>query len=160
MKEEIGMCAHDGGGASIRGAPQSSTRAAHGAGAAAAHPQALIEVEEATQRFGTRVALDRFSISIQEGTVLGILGPNGAGKTTLINLVAGLSRPVSGEIHWRGERVVSPFPRELRRKIGMVTQETALYDELTVRQNLRFAAELYAVRDRDERRFWRTVSSS
>ena len=113
------------------------------------HP--LVRVEEATQRFGARVALDRFSMTIAEGTVLGILGPNGAGKTTLINLVAGLSRPVSGEIHWRGERVVSPFPRELRRRIGLVTQETALYDELTVRQNLRFAAELYAVRDRDER---------
>ena len=145
------MCAHDGGGASIRGAPQSSTRAAHGAGAAAAHPQALIEVEEATQRFGTRVALDRFSISIQEGTIVGILGPNGAGKTTLINLVAGLSRPVQGVVRWRGKQVVSPFPRDVRRSIGMVTQQTALYDELTVRQNLGFAADLYGVERRKAR---------
>jgi ABC-2 type transport system ATP-binding protein len=113
--------------------------------------QTLVEVEEATQRFGSRVALDRFSISIEEGTVVGILGPNGAGKTTLINLVAGLSRPVSGAVRWRGDAMTAPFPREVRRRIGMVTQETALYDELTVRQNLRFAADLFGVQERDQR---------
>ena len=111
----------------------------------------LLAVEEATQRFRSRVALDGFSIAIEEGTVVGILGPNGAGKTTLIQLVAGLSRPVSGAIRWRGELVTSPFPREVRRRIGVVTQETALYDELTVRQNLRFAADLFGVQQRDER---------
>jgi ABC-2 type transport system ATP-binding protein len=111
----------------------------------------LFEVGEATQRFGPRIALDRFSISIEEGTVVGILGPNGAGKTTLINLVAGLNRPASGDVRWRGQTVTAPFPRDIRRRIGMVTQETALYDELTVRQNLRFAADLFGVRERDRR---------
>ena len=73
-------------------------------------PQALIELDEATKRFGDRVALDRFSLAIAPGSVVGILGPNGAGKTTVINLVAGLSRPSSGAVRWRGEAVVSPFP--------------------------------------------------
>ena len=63
--------------------------------------QALIDVQEATQRFGSRVALDSFSLSIPEGTVVGVLGPNGAGKTTLINLVSGLARPTSGAVLWR-----------------------------------------------------------
>jgi branched-chain amino acid transport system ATP-binding protein len=66
---------------------------------------ALVDVHDATQRFRARVALDRFSISIEEGTVVGILGPNGAGKTTLINVVAGLSRPTAGAISWRGAPV-------------------------------------------------------
>jgi ABC-2 type transport system ATP-binding protein len=115
------------------------------------HRQPLVAVEDVTQRFRSRVALDRFSLAIETGTVVGILGPNGAGKTTLIELVAGLSRPAVGTIRWRGEPVVSPFPREVRRRIGVVTQETALYDELTVRQNLRFAADLFGVERREER---------
>jgi ABC-2 type transport system ATP-binding protein len=145
------MWAQARGRGQVRRTLESSTRAVHGAGRAAAQPHTLIEVDGATQRFRTRVALDRFSISIREGTVVGILGPNGAGKTTLINLVAGLTRPVNGVIRWRGAEVVSPFPREVRRCIGMVTQHTALYDELTVRQNLRFAADLYGVKDRNAR---------
>jgi ABC-2 type transport system ATP-binding protein len=80
-----------------------------------------------------------------------VLGPNGAGKTTLIELVAGLARPSEGTIRWHGEAVASPFPREVRRRIGVVTQQTALYDELTVRQNLRFAADLFGVARRDQR---------
>jgi ABC-2 type transport system ATP-binding protein len=104
-----------------------------------------------SQRFGRRVALDRLSLSIGAGEVVGVLGPNGAGKTTLISLVSGLARPASGSVHWRGREVSTPFPAEIRRRIGVVTQETALYDELTVRQNLRFAAELYGVARRNER---------
>jgi ABC-2 type transport system ATP-binding protein len=128
-----------------------ATTTSRAARSASARPQALIGVDEVTQRFGTRVALDRFSLSIDEGTVVGILGPNGAGKTTLINLVSGLSRPASGALRWRGEVVTAPFPPALRRRIGVVTQETALYDELTVRQNLRFAADLFGVQERDRR---------
>jgi ABC-type multidrug transport system ATPase subunit len=114
-------------------------------------PEPLIELDEATKRFGGRVALDRFSLAIAPGVVVGILGPNGAGKTTVLNLVAGLSRPTSGAVRWRGRAVSSPFPTEIRRRIGVVTQETALYDELTVRQNLRFAADLFGVPERDAR---------
>jgi ABC-2 type transport system ATP-binding protein len=114
-------------------------------------PRTLIEVQEVTQRFRARVALDALSLAITEGTVVGILGPNGAGKTTLLELVAGLGRPTSGAVRWRGEVVDSPFPREIRRRIGVMTQYTALYDELTVRQNLRFAADLFGVEDRDRR---------
>ena len=80
---------------------------------------------------------------------IGVLGPNGAGKTTLINLVAGLARPTSGAVRWRGDASRRAVPARDPRAIGMVTQETALYDELTVRQNLRFAADLYGVEHRN-----------
>jgi len=83
--------------------------------------------------------------------VVGILGPNGAGKTTLIELVAGLARPQSGVVRWRGRPVSPPFPREVRAQIGVVSQETALYDELTVDQNLRFAADLFGVPRKNSR---------
>ena len=111
----------------------------------------LIELDRATKRFGSRVALDGFSLSIAPGSVVGILGPNGAGKTTVLSLVAGLARPTSGAIRFRGREIGSPFPRDVRRAIGVVTQETSLYDELSVRQNLRYAADLFGVSDRDDR---------
>ena len=114
-------------------------------------PHMLIDLHEVTQRFRARVALDRFSLSIEEGTVVGILGPNGAGKTTLIEVVAGLSRPVSGTVRWRGAVVAAPFPRDVRARIGVMTQHVALYDELSVRQNLHFAAQLFGVKRRDHR---------
>jgi len=113
--------------------------------------RALIELDRATKRFGSRVALDGFSLAVEPGSVVGILGPNGAGKTTVLSLVAGLARPTSGAVRFRGAEVTSPFPRDVRRAIGVVTQETALYDELTVRQNLRYAADLFGVSDRDDR---------
>jgi len=112
---------------------------------------AVLEIREVTQKFGSRIALDQFSIAIGEGTVVGILGPNGAGKTTLLRLASGLARPSSGAVLWRGAPVLAPFPREIRRSIGVVTQETALYDELTVLQNLRFAADLFEVQRGEER---------
>jgi ABC-2 type transport system ATP-binding protein len=111
----------------------------------------LIELDHATKRFGDRVALDAFSLAVAAGTVVGILGPNGAGKTTVLSIASGLSRLTQGTVRWRGEPVSAPFPREIRRRIGLVTQETALHDELSVRQNLRFAADLFSVPDRDRR---------
>jgi len=112
---------------------------------------ALIELDRVSKRFGRRFALTSFSLSIARGSVVGLLGTNGAGKTTVLSLVAGLSKPTSGTVLWQGRPVASPFPPDLRRTIGVVTQETSLYDELTVRQNLRYAADLFGVRQRDGR---------
>jgi len=111
---------------------------------------ATLELRGITQRFGGRVALDDVSLTVTAGTVIGLLGPNGAGKTTLINVVAGLAKPTAGEVHWRGEALPYPFPKPVRREIGLLPQTNALYDELSVTQNLRFAAELYDVPDRDD----------
>ena len=108
-------------------------------------PDATITLAEVTKRFGARVALDGVSLSVPRGQVLGLLGPNGAGKTTIIDLAAGLSRPSAGEVLLNGAVLPFPFPPSARRRIGLVPQHTALYDELSVAANLRFAADLFAV---------------
>jgi ABC-2 type transport system ATP-binding protein len=106
---------------------------------------ATVEFVDVTRRYGKRIALYRASFTVAEGTVLGLLGPNGAGKTTLLSLLCGLAAPDGGAVRWFGAQEKVPLPKSLRRRLGVLTQETALYDELTVRQNLKFAAELYRV---------------
>ncbi|HLH71147.1 MAG TPA: ABC transporter ATP-binding protein [Candidatus Dormibacteraeota bacterium] len=93
---------------------------------------------------GRRRALDGVSLTLDEGRVLGVVGPNGAGKTTLIELVCGLLRADQGRV-WVLGRDASRGSRELRRQVGLVAQETALYEEVSGRRNLRFAADLYGV---------------
>src|SRR6185436_10338379 len=88
--------------------------------------------------------LDGVSLRVLSGTVIGIVGPNGAGKTTLIDVICGLVRPSRGSVSVLGEDVAA-HPAALRARIGVLPQETALYDEVTAQQNLRFAAALYAV---------------
>jgi ABC-2 type transport system ATP-binding protein len=114
-------------------------------------PDASVSLRGVSQRFGRRLALDALSFSVPRGQILGLLGPNGAGKTTVINLVAGLSRPSAGSISWDGRTLPFPLPASARRRIGLVPQETALYDELSATDNLRFAADLFGVSAPKER---------
>ncbi|MEU3059860.1 ABC transporter ATP-binding protein [Streptomyces subrutilus] len=103
------------------------------------------------KRYGSVTALDDVSLDIAEGEVVGLLGHNGAGKTTLMSLVAGLLRPDAGEIEVLG---VSPVrePRRARLGLGLAPQELGVYPPLTVRQNLRFFAELAGLRRREAER--------
>jgi len=101
-------------------------------------------------QFGRIRALDSLSLSVMPGTVMGVVGPNGAGKTTLINVICGLIRPSRGSVHVLGSDV-QRHADAVRARIGVLPQETALYDELTPVQNLRFAAALYDVADADAR---------
>ena len=83
---------------------------------------------------------------MKQGEITGILGPNGAGKTTMLNAIVGLRTPTTGSVVVLGQRVSARDP-EFYRRIGVVLQETALYDELTTFENLRFAASLYGIAD-------------
>src|SRR5262245_64540787 len=107
---------------------------------------AAVEVVDVSCRLGRIQALDGMSLRIEESTVMGVVGPNGAGKTTLINVVCGLLRPDAGHVRVLG-RSYRDDPRGVRRSIGLVAQETALYEEATAWQNLVLAADLYGVRD-------------
>ncbi len=87
--------------------------------------------------------LHDISLSIAKGEITGILGPNGAGKTTLLSLITGLKNPSQGTITLFSDQ--HPHDSQARQHIGVVLQETALYDELTTYENLQFAASLYAI---------------
>lgn len=102
--------------------------------------------ERAGCRLGQRDVLAGLTLSIARGRCTGVLGPNGAGKTTLLGLIVGLRSLSSGAAWVLGEPVGSRSA-QLRRRIGVVLQETALYEELTVAENLRFAAALNGLVD-------------
>jgi ABC-2 type transport system ATP-binding protein len=109
-----------------------------------------VAVADVTCTFGRVRALDGLTLSVATGTVVGIVGPNGAGKTTLIDVICGLVRPSKGTARVLGEDVATNAAG-IRARIGVLPQETALYDEVTPIQNLRFAAALYNVADADAR---------
>ncbi|GAA4036276.1 daunorubicin resistance protein DrrA family ABC transporter ATP-binding protein [Arthrobacter methylotrophus] len=106
--------------------------------------ETAIELMGVTKRFGSFTAVDDLSLRVERGEIFGLLGPNGSGKTTIINMISGLSRPSSG-----GVRVLDidllKDPRSIRRRLGTVPQENALYEELTAEANLRFHADLFDV---------------
>lgn len=103
-----------------------------------------VRFEEVTCQVGKRKILDHISLTMKRGAITGVLGPNGAGKTTLLNSIMGLRRPTTGTITVFGEKLPG-HSSKLRQRIGVVLQETALYDELTTFENLYFATSLYHV---------------
>ena len=107
------------------------------------HPfSAAVYLKEVTCQIGQRKILDQISLTMKQETITGILGPNGAGKTTLLSLILGLRSPSAGTVTIFQEKL-SRHSSNLRRRMGVVFQETALYDELTTFENLQFAASLY-----------------
>jgi ABC-2 type transport system ATP-binding protein len=110
--------------------------------AAAASP--VVRLAGVSCRRGRREALHRVDLEVQPARVTGVLGPNGAGKSTLLGVVAGLYRPSEGTAWVLGEHLPARGAG-LRRRIGVVLQETALYEELTVTENLRLTASLYSL---------------
>jgi len=108
-------------------------------------PGAAVRADSVTCHFGKLVALDGVCFAVPAGAVVGLLGPNGAGKTTITDVICGLLAPTAGEVTVFGHEVGRRHLREIRRLIGVVPQETALYDELSARENLHFAATLYGI---------------
>lgn len=106
--------------------------------------EAAIELTGVTKRFGAFTAIDDLSLRVERGEIFGLLGPNGSGKTTTINMISGLSRPTSGGVRVLGIDLLAD-PRRIRRSLGTVPQENALYEELTAEANLRFHADLFDV---------------
>jgi len=103
----------------------------------------VVRAEGLRKRFGKHVALDGLSLSVPQGQLYGLAGPNGAGKTTLIRTLCGLLRPDEGEANLLGWRM--PNTR-VRSQLGYMPQDYAVYDDLSVMQNLEFFGELYSLR--------------
>jgi ABC-2 type transport system ATP-binding protein len=104
----------------------------------------LLKAEDLVKRFQGVTAVDGASFSVRRGEIFGFLGPNGAGKTTTINLLTGLARPTSGSMYLEG-REYTAHPKRAQALMGIVPDESNLYDELDGFGNLTFCAALYGI---------------
>ena len=104
----------------------------------------MLTISRLHKAFGSTVAVDDVSFSVEKGQLLGLLGPNGAGKTTTVSMIAGLLTPDRGEVLIGGARLAGDTDPK-KRQIGLVPQDLALYDELSARKNLRFFGALYGL---------------
>ena len=105
----------------------------------------MLEVRNIKKHYGSLTAVDGISFKIGTGETLGLLGPNGAGKTTTVSMIAGLLRPDSGEVLLDG-RPLEGDTDPAKLKLGLVPQDLALYEELSVLDNLRFFGALFNLR--------------
>jgi len=102
----------------------------------------LLAVDGLTVRFGGITALHDASFGVAEGRITGLIGPNGAGKTTCFNCISRLYEPVAGEIRFRGENLLRIAPHRIaHRRIARTFQNVALFDRLTVRENVLVGAD-------------------
>lgn len=106
----------------------------------------IVEIKNLVKRFNDNIAVDNVNLSIKEGEIFGLLGPNGAGKTTTINTIIGLTKIDGGEIEIFGKNIKT-HEMEIKKEIGIVPQDIALYEDMTAYENVTFFARLYGLRD-------------
>jgi ABC-2 type transport system ATP-binding protein len=105
----------------------------------------FIEIRDVVKKYGSKVSVDHLNLNLQEGEVFGLLGPNGAGKSTTIKMLSGLLKIDQGEMKLDGISVKS-HPLDIKRRIGLVPQDLAIYESLSARDNVNFFAKLYGLR--------------
>jgi ABC-2 type transport system ATP-binding protein len=108
----------------------------------------ILEATDLIKKFGDFVAVNQVSFTMQAGEIFGLLGPNGAGKSTTISMLTCLYPPTSGSMHIFGHDVVQEASK-VKKLIGVVPQDIALYPTLSARDNLRFFGEMYGLKGRD-----------
>jgi ABC-2 type transport system ATP-binding protein len=106
----------------------------------------VIIAEKLTKRFGDFTAVDQISFDVKKGEIFGFLGANGAGKTTAIRMLCGLSLPTAGKGSVAGYDVFTENEK-IKQNIGYMSQKFSLYEDLTVRENIRFYAGIYGMSD-------------
>lgn len=105
----------------------------------------IVTVKQLVKKFGDITAVDRVDLDIKEGEIYGLLGPNGAGKTTIINILCDMVKKDSGEL-WLFDKKVEKTIEHIKREIGIVPQNIAIYDDLTAKENVMFFASLYGLK--------------
>lgn len=113
--------------------------------------ETVIEVEHLVKAFGTFHAVDDISFSVNRGEIFGFLGANGAGKTTAMHMLTGLNQPTSGRGRVAGFDISTEY-EQVKRRIGYMSQRFSLYDDLTVRENIRLFGGIYGMKDDEVRR--------
>ena len=113
---------------------------------------ALLSVKSLKKDIGKKNILNDITFSLKQGEVLSVLGPNGAGKTTLLKLLSTVTNPTAGKIKISNEEV-NDEAINLRNKIGVISHDTFLYDNLTAYENLKFYGEMYSVSNLKQRIF-------
>src|ERR1700730_3108969 len=107
----------------------------------------MLEVKQLAKNYGKQIAVTGVSFRADRGETVGLLGPNGAGKTTTVSIIAGLLTPERGEVLIAG-RKLSGDTDPSKRRVGLVPQDLALYEELSARDNLRFFGALFGLTGR------------
>ena len=107
----------------------------------------MLELRQVTKRFGAVTAVKDLSFTAPKGQIIGLLGQNGAGKTTTLNMLTGYDAPTSGQVLVNGMDMLT-HPRDCKRQIGYLPEKPPLYDEMTVREYLRFVCRLREVKAR------------
>lgn len=113
-----------------------------------ANGEPMVVVNQLVKRFGKLRAVDNLTMNIYAGETFGLIGPNGSGKTTLIRMLVGLILPTSGTVHIMNERIPS---NKVAAQMGYMTQLSALYLDLTARENMQFFCNIYGVRGKDQK---------
>jgi ABC-2 type transport system ATP-binding protein len=108
----------------------------------------VVSVKNLVKRYGDLIALDHFSLDVEEGEIFGLLGPNGSGKTTTINCILSLLKYDKGTVEVFG-KPMRPDAYDIKRDIGIVMQNVAVFNEMTVQQNISYFCGLY-VEDRNK----------
>lgn len=110
----------------------------------------IVKVENLVKRYGDLIALDHLNLEVHKGEIFGLLGPNGSGKTTAINCILSLLKFDKGNITVFGKQM-SPDAYDIKQNIGIVMQDVAVFDELTVYENIDYFCGLY-VKDKSKRK--------
>ena len=113
-----------------------------------ANGEPMVVVDQLVKQFGKLRAVDNLSMNIRAGETFGLIGPNGSGKTTLIRMLVGLILPSSGTIQIMNERVPSS---KIAAQMGYMTQLSALYLDLTARENMQFFCNVYGLRGKEQK---------
>jgi len=107
----------------------------------------IVELKNVVKRFGRHKVLDNVSLNVKKGEYLALIGPNGAGKTTVVKIIAGMLKPSSGEVYVFGKKPWQDYL--IKRRMGVVTHDILLYEDLTAYENFMFYSKLYDVIDED-----------
>ena len=103
-----------------------------------------ISVQKLTKQFGSFTAVDQITFDVEQGEIFGFLGANGAGKTTAMRMLCGLSMPTSGQATVAGFDLYKN-PEKIKHNIGYMSQKFSLYEDLTIRENIRFYGGIYGL---------------